>query len=91
MPVGETLEISLPENRTTGFRWEIVANGEPNCTIQDDRYEAGRSVGQGGKHFWRFQTRQAGSAEIQLLYRRPWEKRKAAQTFTLHLRVYEQN
>ncbi len=91
LPVGETLEICLSENRTTGFKWEIVANGEPICRIQDDRYEAGRSVGQGGKHLWRFRAHQTGSAEIELRYRRPWEKRKAANTFRLCLQVYEQN
>ena len=31
VPVGETVEISLAETRTTGFRWTIFRSGEPAC------------------------------------------------------------
>ena len=89
LPIGQTLELSLPENRTTGFKWNVQSSGEPICTLVNERYEAGRSVGQGGKHHWQFRAQQAGSADIELLYRRSWEEGKAAREFTLHVRVHK--
>ena len=88
LPVGEMLEISLPENRTTGFKWNVKSSGEPICALLDDRYEPGRSIGEGGEHRWQFQANQAGSADIELLYRRSWEGKKAARKFTIHVRVH---
>ncbi len=89
LPVGQLLEIYLPENRTTGFKWNVESSGEPACTLVRSTYNPGRSIGQGGEHRWQFQARQAGAADIELLYCRSWERKKAARKFTLHLRVYE--
>ena len=89
LPVGRKLEISLPENRTAGFKWNLRSSGEPPCALVNDHYEPGPSIGQGGKHHWHFRALRAGSADIELLYRRSWEEGKAARKFTIHVRVYE--
>jgi inhibitor of cysteine peptidase len=81
---GESLEISLPENPSTGFRWNITATGEPVCTMTSEEFYPGARVGGQGNHSWRFQTVQGGKSEIRLVLRRSWETPgEPAQSFTL--------
>ena len=37
---GETIEIRLSENPTTGYRWELKFSGAPTCTLVADHYES---------------------------------------------------
>lgn len=87
--VGEVLELSLPENPTTGFRWDFTVKPEPAFTIVRDEFEPMMSSpGKGGTHHWQFKAVLSGSGAIKLEYRRPWEKdAPAAQTFGLTVRV----
>jgi predicted secreted protein len=89
LPVHQRFLISLPENRTTGYRWFLEAGGEPVCSLIEDGYESGgMTPGRGGSHFWRFEAVQPGGAALELAYRRPWEGGGApARTFTLRVRV----
>ena len=65
--VGEAFELRLPENPTTGFRWELVSNGGPACLLQGDHFEPGdRTPGRGGMHVWQFRVAQAGLAILTL-------------------------
>lgn len=73
---GETLEVRLPGNPTTGYTWEVAQIdravldplGEPEF-IQDD----GGGLGAGGKIVLRFKASQAGECFLRLDYRRAWE------------------
>lgn len=73
---GETLEVRLPGNPTTGYTWEVTQIdravldplGEPEF-IQDD----GGGVGAGGRLVLRFKASQPGECFLRLDYRRPWE------------------
>ena len=56
LKTGEKFEIVLRENPTTGFRWHLVSNGEPACTLLDNSFEPGKSR-EG------IETRSASSAE----------------------------
>ena len=87
MPLGETLELRLPENPVTGFRWHLQSSGEPILTLVADSFEPGDGTpGQGGIHWWRFQSVKTGTASVQLYYRRRWEQSaKSAQTFKLQV------
>jgi predicted secreted protein len=87
--VGETLELSLPENPTTGFHWDFAVKPEPVCTIVKSTFEpATGSPGKGGTRRWRFQAVHAGTAALELEYRRAWEKDKpASRTFRLTVHV----
>lgn len=89
VPLGETFQIDLSENRTTGFRWEMEADGEPACVLVSDRYEAADGVpGRGGRHCWEFQAKQSGESVIALAYRRAWgQKATEPQTFRLAVQV----
>lgn len=84
----EDMELDLAENPTTGFRWHVTSDGKPACDLMDNTFEAGKGVGQPGKHVWRFQAVEAGSGTISLIYRRGWEKDSTAErSFTLTVRV----
>lgn len=89
VPAGETIEICLEENRTTGFRWTCDADGAPACALVEDSYQPGTGApGAGGTHRWRFGATRAGESSIELRYRRPWEKEGVApRAFRLHVRV----
>lgn len=72
---GLTFQIRLEENPTAGYRWQVVADAAPTCTLVGDSYEApaGRAPGRPGLHSWTFRVQQAGKASIELIMRRSWE------------------
>jgi inhibitor of cysteine peptidase len=94
LAVGQEIEISLPENPTTGFRWHLGSSGEPACALLDDSFEppsgasGGGSPGQGGRHHWRLEAMQPAQGRVEIMSRRPWEDdQAAARRFTLTIRV----
>lgn len=92
LAVGETVEVRLEENRTTGFKWvlESPSEGEGVCALVGDDFEKGKAIGQPGTHRWEFRAEKAGSGTIALSYQRPWEKNQLpARSFTLKVRVTE--
>jgi hypothetical protein len=47
--IGDGVTLSLAENPTTGYRWELVAKPEPNCVVVNDTYVANAdAIGSGG-------------------------------------------
>ena len=87
LAVGDTLELRLPENPTTGFRWSLRSDGGPSCTmIQDDFTPPGTRPGQGGVHTWRFRALRAGQGVIDLVCQRHWEQ-TAGREFKLQVEV----
>ena len=89
LAAGETLEVRLQENRSTGFKWVLESAGEGVCALVGDTFENGGAIpGQSGTHRWEFRAEQAGSATITLSYQRPWEKKQTpGRNFTLRVRV----
>jgi len=88
LAIGQLVEIRLPENRTTGFRWELTLAGSACIAVDDDFELRTTTPGQGGVHVWRFKALHAGPCNIQGTYRRTWEAAgPAARAFTLHVRV----
>lgn len=89
MAAGETLEVRLQENRSTGFKWVLESAGEGICALVGDAFENGGAIpGQSGTHRWEFRAEQAGSGTITLSYRRPWEEKQTPdRSFTLRVRV----
>jgi inhibitor of cysteine peptidase len=87
--VGDGVKLSLAENPTTGYRWELVAKPEPNCVVVNDSYVAKTdAIGSGGTRSWEFRAVSPGTGTVSLAYRRPWEKDVApAQTFKMTLVV----
>lgn len=87
--VGQKFKLILQENPTTGFRWNPISSGEPECNLLDNSFDLdGDTSGSGGSHYWLFQAVKEGSAKIEFVYSRSWEHDKApARTFTLDVNV----
>ena len=96
LPVGQMLEVSLPENPTTGYRWQVAQGGEPVCSLVRDAFDppgdrdGGQRLGRAGRHRWQLRAAHPGVGQIELVSRRPWGDQPAARRFTLTVRVPDQ-
>lgn len=73
LPVGSTTNVSLKENPTTGYSWNVsVTTG---LAIVNDSYTSGetRLAGAGGEHSWILKGTETGNQTFTAVYRRPWE------------------
>jgi inhibitor of cysteine peptidase len=72
--VGDVIEVELPENRTTGFRWEPEVDEEALRPV-DDRFTA-EAVPRGapGRRTLTFQAVRPGPARLRLVKRREWQE-----------------
>jgi inhibitor of cysteine peptidase len=87
LPIGETLELCLPENRTTGYKWVLESSSDV-CVLLNNSFQPGHATGEPGKRCWQFRAERAGSGAIELTYRRTWSEEKAAsRAFRLALEV----
>ena len=88
---GDRVELSLPENPTTGYRWELKATGDPVCHPEDSSFQAPEGgVGRGGVRTWRFAVVAVGTAAIELEYRRSFEAgAPPAKTFSVRVRAVQ--
>ena len=85
--VGEQFTVSLEENPTTGYEWDMKAG--PGLTLVGDEF-VGPSpspsplMGAGGTHSWVFRADKGGTLTLTGLYVRPWETNgKSAADFSL--------
>ncbi len=83
---GDTIVISLAENPTTGYSWNMKLG--KGLKLVKTSYEpddtSGELVGAGGVRTWRIEATTAGEHTVSGVYERPWETGEpAAQTFTL--------
>jgi len=72
--VGDTIEIHLAENATTGYRWETY-DLDPHLLELEEatgNYRSG-AVGSGGEVQFRIKVRATGSATLRLKCWRRWE------------------
>jgi inhibitor of cysteine peptidase len=87
---GETLRVSLPENPSTGYSWNLSLSD--GLHLVSDQYVPDSTstmrVGAGGIHTWDIRATGIGIQSITGSYRRPWEVASApAKTFALKVRV----
>lgn len=89
LAVDDEFTVRLPENPTTGHRWELRSRAAAVCRVESDKYEAPQAAhGAGGDHVWGFRAMRSGAAELLFVYRRPWDKPADPQkTFALRIRV----
>jgi inhibitor of cysteine peptidase len=88
--VGQAIELRLPENPSTGFRWQLAADPGPACAVVGDTYTAGANrPGAGGEHTWTLRAARPGICELRLVYRRPFENLPPAQSFAVTVEVQE--
>ncbi len=84
---GESIQISLPENATTGYRWEIDRYDAPLLDLLSTEpcYTA-NAVGSGGIVAFTFQGKKIGVADIALKLWRSWEG-EASVVARFHIRL----
>jgi inhibitor of cysteine peptidase len=88
--VGDYVEVTLAENRTTGYRWSLHSTGEPVCPLVEDLVIcAGQFPGANGSRRWRFKVTEAGTAAVEMLYLRPWDSAPAVKRFGILIRGSE--
>ncbi len=91
--LGEMFSVSLAENPTTGFLWNITTTD--GIAIESDKYTVEEPpegeepmMGAGGVHEWVLQTTDAGTQKVMGIYKRPWENTTGTEdTFELTLNV----
>ena len=87
---GDTIELCLPETPTTGYRWQVIADGSPACAIAGAAVAAASpSVpGRAGERCWTVTAIRDGAGEIALQRRRSWETAgEQGSVFRLRIRV----
>lgn len=82
LQVGETRELELAGNPTTGYTWALAEPLQADSPVKVEiNYEAAASprglVGRGGVFKVRYTGVTPGTATVKLVYARPWEKGKA--------------
>ncbi len=88
LTVGQTFTISLPENPTTGYRWNFGKNGAPICSLVRDSFKPNsQNVGSPGVHEWHFRADTPGTATIEMRLSREWDASSVTRSLLLHLRV----
>jgi predicted secreted protein len=73
---GERVEIRLPGNRSTGYRWVLVDPVPPMVRqVEAARYDAVRTdlSGAPGTETWLFEAAARGAGQLMFEYRRPFD------------------
>jgi len=75
---GDTFEITLDANATTGYSWELVEIDDDVVQLTESEYVADPNAegldGKGGKAVFRFQAVGSGETTLKWVYHRSWEK-----------------
>lgn len=77
--VGDTIRLSLPENPSTGYSWQMMMMSDGIEQVSDNYVPGNRGtpqrplVGAGGTHEWAFKVAKSGLQTISGIYKRPWE------------------
>jgi len=89
VPLHVNLIVELAENPTTGYRWQILENGDPVLHLSNDSFRRGSSsaVGAGGTRVLEFLTESAGTASLRIGYARPGDPASLKNEFFLHIQV----
>jgi len=78
--VGDKLELSLQENATTGYRWEIEDLDHKIISVKDEDYQpASGKVGSGGSKKWSLKAIAPGKTECRLKLWRQFEGNSSVQ------------
>jgi inhibitor of cysteine peptidase len=84
---GETVQITLPENASTGYRWAIDHYDEDSVeAVATEPHYAGKAVGSGGQVAFTFRAKKTGPGEINLKNWRQWEGDSSV-TSRFHVRL----
>ena len=90
LKIGEITGVTLKENPTTGYGWNITVS--PGLVIETDEYVADPHApgiaGSGGVHHWVVRATETGNQTFEGVYRRSWEPVTGSEKrYTLSLQV----
>jgi inhibitor of cysteine peptidase len=89
---GDSILIRVPENPTTGYRWELDVADDQIMALQDSDYSGASkaSIG-GGTRTFSLKARRQGTVRVRLRLRRGWESEETAiDDFEVTIRVREE-
>lgn len=91
---GDTIEVVLPGNPTTGFGWTAALTDEDAALLEqvgEPEYVADEVaenvVGSGGQFTLTFKAKADGEATLKLVYSRSWEDVEPEQTFEVQITI----
>ena len=92
--VGDTIQVVIPGNPTTGYTWTAALDSKDAALIQqvgEPQYEPDATgsnlVGSGGTFTVTFEAVAKGQALLKLVYSRSWESVEPAQIYTATLAI----
>ncbi len=86
--VGEQLTVTLPENRTTGYRWQAGDGCAGILAAESDEATGGSGQpGAGGTRVWVFAGKAVGQCELRFASARVWEKSASGKTVSFPVTV----
>ena len=91
--VGQTINLQLESNPSTGFGWEVSQVDTTLLAQKGDKTYAPASqnksvAGGGGWEYFHFTVQQKGETTLKLIYHRSWEKGvEPAQTFEVKIHI----
>jgi inhibitor of cysteine peptidase len=71
---GETFEVALPGNPSTGYTWQVSVDPGYLELLGQEFESEGKGVGAGGTEVLQLRALAAGHTEIACEYRRPWDR-----------------
>ena len=72
--IGEQLRVTLPENRTTGYRWRVGVECARILAEEDDQSKSPDGPpGAGGERTWVFAAKTEGQCDLRFESVRAWE------------------
>jgi len=71
---GDSIEIRLPENPSTGYQWELDPGLEPALRLVSTGYSANQQTGfgGGGERIFYLKALEPGQVDIEIELKRPW-------------------
>lgn len=92
LSVGDTLEVRLEANATTGYEWGVDDPAPGNLQLSSSEYEPGPPnlapvAGSGGTAVFVFEAVAMGDDTLSLTYEQPWEAGETADHWSLDVKV----
>ncbi len=91
IPIGSKIILKLEAVPGTGYGWQIVRSGSPELQLEGAPVFESKSQAEAGgpeDEVFQFFAQKPGKVELELHYRRPWEKGVIpTRTFTIHVVV----
>ncbi len=73
LPAGSRITISLDENPTTGYEWNITSSRGLQYVSDVFTPPSTGLIGAGGVHEWQYIAAEKGTGEFSAIYWQPWE------------------